>query len=157
MYRVFKFLSAVFLIGAFLLTCVSCNTATAPKKETEGTSQTSTVAETEAETKEPNPLEKIISIGLSKSGTCSIMWGDRHGTRTGKSVGETTRFLYKTKKNGVYRELTVASITSHGTSADINEGDELTHLIVVFRKGHKLTDDEKSIIEKFGIDYMFEK
>ena len=110
-----------------MLVCVSCDTSTTPQKETENPLSTS-VAETEADTEKPNPLAKIIRIDLSKSGECSIMWGDRHGTRTGKSVGETTRFLYKTKKNGVYRELTVASITSHGTSADINEGDELTHL-----------------------------
>ena len=125
--RFFKSVSAILLIGAFLLVCVSCDTSTTPQKETENPLSTS-VAETEADTEKPNPLAKIIRIDLSKSGECSIMWGDRHGTRTGKSVGETTRFLYKTKKNGVYRELTVASITSHGTSADINEGDELTHL-----------------------------
>ena len=42
-------------------------------------------------------------------------------------------------------------------TAKFSEEDELTHLIVVFQKGHKLTLDEKSIIEKFGINYMFEK
>lgn len=155
--RFFRFVFSVLLTCVVATAFAACNTSAPPKKETDVPLSTSTAAETEAETEEPNPLAKIIRIDLSKSGTCSIMWGDRHGTKSGKSVSGATRFLYNTKKNTVYREITVASITSHGTSANINEGDELTHLIVVFRKGHKLTDDERNLIEEYGIDYMFEK
>ena len=69
-----------------------------------------------------------------------------------------TRFLYNTKKNPVYQEVKISSIGSaDGTGVEIKEGNELKHLIIVFEKGYKLTENDKSVLAELGIDYMFEK
>lgn len=155
----FRSVSAVLLIGAFLLACISCNASTTLQKDAEGMSQPSTVAEAEAETEKPNPLAKIIYIGLDRhKGQCSLYWGERQGLRTGRSVTGATRFLYNTKKNSVYQEVKISSIGSaDGTGVEIKEGNELKHLIIVFGKGYKLTENDKSVLAELGIDYMFEK
>lgn len=135
MYRVFKLVSSILLIGIVATLLTACNTLASSKKENENS----------------NSLAKIVEIELGDKGNCSIHWNDQNGSETVETLPETTRFLFKTKKNEIYREVTFSM------TAKFSEEDELTHLIVVFQKGHKLTLDEKSIIEKFGINYMFEK
>ncbi len=149
-----KKLIALFLAAIMAFSIISC-----AKSETDNAiddEEKESVTKEEAE--EPNPLAKVISLSLRRyKGTFSFYWGDRNGTRTGKQLTGVSRFLYRTKKATVYQEITVAMILADGTGADIDEGNELTHLIVVFEKGHKLTDNEKSILKEFGIDYMFER
>jgi hypothetical protein len=57
----------------------------------------------------------------------------------------------------VYSEITVSSITSDGTHISIKEGDELLHAIVVFKKGYKLTQEDKDLLQELELDYMFER
>ena len=161
LYRlVFLMLLTCMVVGAF----VSCDGfVDSSPKESEQIQATSTADEkesvTETKTEEPNPLAKIISISLDRyKGKCSFYWGDRKGQRSGRNLTGVTRFLYKSKNGKVYSEVSVASIGSaDGTSVSIEEGNELTHVIVVFQKGYKLTENDKNILKEFDIDYMFEK
>ena len=119
--------------------------------------------ELEEELKSPSrliaPLAKVIRLSLNRyKGTFSFYWkGDHKGQMTGQQLTGVSRFLYRTKKATVYQEISVAMILADGTGADIDEGNELTHLIVVFEKEHKLTDNEKKILKEYDIDYMFER
>ena len=59
---------------------------------------------------------------------------------------------------GVYNEISLSDIGSaDGKGLSIEEDNELMHLIVVFKKGYKLTDNDKNVIKKLGLDYMFER
>ena len=165
MNRLYRLVSIMILMCVVVGSFFSCDgfDSSSPK-ESEQMQATSTAhekgSETEEETEEPNRLAKIIRISLDRyKGKCTFYWGDRNGQQSGKSVTGVTRFLYHTKKSNVYSEVTIASIGSSadGTGIAIEEGNELLYLIVVFQKGHKITDNEKNVLKELGIDYMFEK
>lgn len=163
MSRLYRFVSLMLLTCMVMGAFVSCDTFDS-SKESEQTQASSTSDEqgsvTEADTEEPNPLAKIIRISLDRyKGTCRFYWGDRNGLQTGKDLTGVTRFLYKSKKGKVYSEVSVSSIGSSadGTGVSIEEGNELTHVIVVFQKGYKLTENDKNVLKELNMDYMFEK
>ena len=162
MNRLFRLISIILLTCVVAGTFASCDAFDLSSKETEQTQATSPADEkgsdTTTETEEPNPLAKVIVLELNRyKKTFSFYWGDREGARTGERLTGVTRFLYRTKKATMYQEISLDMILADGTGANIREGDELTHLIVVFEKGHNLTDNEKSILKEYGIDYMFER
>ena len=153
-------LIALFLVVIMVLSIVSCakieNDIDTDNDEKESVTET----EKETETEEPNPLAKVVRISLdnySGKGNCSIYWGDRKGMQTGKGLMGVTRFLYRTQKSKVYKEISLSDIGSaDGTGISIGEDNELMHLIVVFKKDYKLTDNDKNSIKELGLDYMFE-
>ena len=163
MNRMLRLVLIILLLCVVAAAFVSCDGFDAFFNESEGTEATSDADEkesaTEAETEKPNPLAKIIYISLDRhKGQCTVYWGERQGSRTGRGVTGATRFLYNTKKNSVYQEVKISSIGSaDGTGVEIKEGNELKHLIIVFEKGYKLTENDKSVLAELGIDYMFEK
>ena len=182
MNQLFRLISIMLLMCMIVGVFVSCDdfdsspnepeqtqeTTTANEKESEmekdpeQTQETSTTdekeSETEAEAEKKVLLAEINEIWLDRSrGMCRFCRRDHDGGLTGKAVFGVSRFLYSTKNIAVYREIKRPSSPSDGTSVEIREGDELTNLIVVFQKDHKLTDEEKDILEEFGIGYMFEK
>ena len=152
-----KKLIALFLVAIMVFSIVSCVKSEADKVTEDDEKESMT----EAETKESNPLEKIIRISLDRyngKGMFQIYFGDRNGLQNGASMMGVTRFLYRTKKSTEYGEITVSSIgAADGTGIAISEGNELLHIIVVFKKDYKLTENDKNVLKEFGIDYMFEK
>ena len=163
MNRLFRLISIILLTCVVAGTFASCDAFDLSSKEPEQTQGTSPADEkgsdTTTETEEPNPLAKVVDLGLNRyKKTFSFYWeDDREGHKTGKQLTGVTRFLYRTQKATVYQEISLAMILADGTGVRIDEGNELTHLIVVFEKGHNLTDNEKSILKEYGIDYMFER
>ena len=173
MSRFYRFISLMLLTCVVMGAFISCDEFDLLPKESEQPRESSSVAdkqesvteekteeETEEEKEEPDPLAKIISISLSRyKGTCTFYWGDRNGSQFGKTLTGVTRFLYKSKKAKIYAEISVASISSSsdGTGVSIKEGDELTHVIVVFQKGYTLTEHDKNVLKELNIGYMFEK
>ncbi len=169
MSRFYRFISLMLLTCVVMGAFISCDEFDLLPKESEQPRESSSVAdkqesvteeETEEEKEEPDPLAKIIRISLSRyKGTCTFYWGDRNGSQLGKTLTGVTRFLYKSKKAKVYAEISVASIgsSSDGTGVSIKEGDELTHVIVVFQKGYTLTENDKNVLKELNIGYMFEK
>ena len=179
MNQLFRLISIMLLMCMIVGVFVSCDdfdsslkepeqtqeTTTTHKKESETekdpeqTQETSTTdekeSETEAETEKKVLLAEIDEISLDRSKGRCIFRRDYDGGLTGEAVFGVSRFLYSTKNIAVYKEIKRPS--SGGTCVEIREGDELTNLIVVFQKDHKLTDKEKDILEEFGIGYMFEK
>ena len=151
-------LIALFLVVIIVLSIVSCAKIEDDIDTDNDEKESVTETEKETETEEPNPLAKIIRIDLYRlNGRCSFMWGDRNGPQTGKGFLNVTRVLCRTQKSKVYSEITVSSITSDGTNISIKEGDELLHAIVVFKKGYKLTQEDKDLLQELELDYMFEK
>ena len=149
-----KKLIALFLAAIMFFSIVSCAESETDKVTDDDEKETVTKEETE----EPNPLAKVIRISLDRYNECTIYWGDRKGKQSGNSLIGVTRVLYRTKNAKVYSEITIDSIGSaDGTAISIGEDDELIHLIVVFKKGYKLTDNDKNVIKKLGLDYMFER
>ena len=154
-------LIALFLVVIMVLSIVSCakikNDIDTDNDEKESVTET----EKETETEEPNSLAKVVSISLERysgKGKCSIYWGDPHGKQIGKSLMGVTRVLYRTQKSKVYNEISLSKIGSaDGTGISIEEDNELMHLIVVFKKDYKLTDNNKNFIKELGLDYMFER
>ena len=148
-----KKLIALFLVAIMFFSIVSCAKNETDKVTDDDEKETVTKEETE----EPNPLAKVIRISLDRyngKGEFSIYWSDRNGTH----LMGVTRVLYRTQKAKVYSEISISSIGSAdaiGTS--FGEDDELMHLIVVFKKDYKLTDNDKSVIKELGLGYMFEK
>ena len=151
-----KKLIALFLVAIMFFSIVSC-----AKNETDKvTDDDEKESVTEEETENPYSISKVVRISLDRysgKGECSIYWGDRNGTQFGKSLMGVTRVLYRTQKAKVYSEITISSIGSaDGTGISIGDDNELLHLIVVFKKGYKLTENDKTVLKETGIDYMFE-
>lgn len=151
-----KKLIVLFLVAIMAFSIVSCGKSEADNTADDNEKESVT---TKGEAENPNPLAKVIRLSLNRyKGTFSFYWkGDHKGQMTGQQLTGVSRFLYRTKKATVYQEISVAMILADGTGADIDEGNELTHLIVVFEKEHKLTDNEKKILKEYDIDYMFER
>lgn len=162
MRRLFKFVSVIILTCMIACVFVSCDSVDSMPEESKQASATSTADETESateeETENPYSISKAISIQLDRyggKGKCSIYWGERKGAQTGRSLLGATRFLYRTQKSKVYHEVSL-SASGGGAGIAIGENNELLHLIVVFKKGYKLTENDKNVINETGIDYMFE-
>ena len=156
MNRLYKLVSIMILMSVLVGAFVSCDAFDSSPKESEQVQETSTanetesVTETETETENPYSMSKVVSISLDRysgTGECSIRWDDQ----TSRSLMGVTRFLYRTQMGKVYKEITVPS------GVRIAEGNELLHLIVVFKKDYKLTEYDKTVLKETGIDYMFEK
>ena len=162
MKRLFKFVSVIILTCMIACVFVSCDSVDSMPEESKQASTTSTADETESvteeETENPYSISKAIGISLdyySGKGKCTIYWGERKGARTGRSLLGATRFLYRTRKSKAYHEISLSG-SGGGAGIEIGENNELLHLIVVFKKGYKLTENDKNVINETGIDYMFE-
>ena len=142
------------LMGVF----ASCDSSdSSSPKESEQVQETSTANETESvtetETENPYSLSKVVSISLDHyggKGECLICWGEHNELQFVKSLLGVQRFLYRTQKGTGYREITASM------GVRISEGNELLHLIVVFKKGYELTENDKAVLKETGIDYMLE-
>ena len=182
MTRLFKLILIVLLTCVIMGAFVSCNgldplpegadqtptTSTDDEIEPTQTQEVATDDEkesvteekTEEKTEEPTQVLRIVQVDLMRyKKTCTIYWEKSEGGLTGRSLSGVTRFLYRTEKRTLYSEISLSSLISgDGTGTPtFQEGDAVAHLIIVFEKGHKLTDGEKNLIKEFGIDYMFER
>ena len=178
MTRLFKLILIVLLTCVIMGAFVSCNgldplpegadqtptTSTDDEIEPTQTQEVATDDEkesvTEEKTEEPTQVLRIVQVSLARyQKTCTIYWEKSEGGITGRSLSGVTRFLYRTEKGTLYSEISLSLLISgDGTrTPTFQEGDAVAHLIIVFEKGHKLTDGEKNLIKEFGIDYMFER
>ena len=147
-------LIALFLVVIMVLSIVSCakieNDIDTDNDEKE--SVTETEKETETETEEPNPLAKIVKISLeSDTRRCLFYLGDHNGSQTVGLTG-VKKVLFNINNRNEYSEVN----DKYAMRID-DEENVLTHVIVVFQKGHKLTENDKNVLKKFDMDYMFEK
>ncbi len=147
-----KKLIALLLVAVMAFSIISCDQNEA-EQATDNVKQ-ETVTKEKEEAEKPNPLAKVVSISLDSyggKGKCTIYLGDQTGVQDSKSLIGATRALYRTKKSKTYSEITNSS------GVAIADDNELLHLIVVFKKGYKLTENDQLIIKDLGLDYMFEK
>ena len=147
-----KKLIALFLAAIMFFSIVSCakieNDIDTDNDEKESVTET----EKETETEEPNPLAKIVRISLgSDTRTCLFYLGDHNGSQTVSLTG-VKKVLFNINNRNEYAEV-------NDRTAMMIDGDKkkLTHVIVVFQKGHKLTENDKNVLKKFDMDYMFER
>lgn len=179
--RALKMVSIALLICVILGALASCGNLDSLRRGSEGSQalsdadetesgkmqDSSAAGETESEEKqttaagewgsgtkmEPEEQNRLAgtSISLEYNGDCRISpKGPGGGTLKG-----VTRILYRHEKARAYVEVTRPS--SYGVAIDGADGNELTHVIIVFEKGHKIADYEKNILQECGIDYVFVK
>ena len=149
-------LIALFLVVIMVLSIVSCakieNDIDTDNDEKESVTETEKETETETETEEPNPLAKIVKISLeSDTRRCLFYLGDHNGSQTVGLTG-VKKVLFNINNRNEYSEVN----DKYAMRID-DEEKVLTHVIVVFQKGHKLTENDKNVLKKFDMDYMFEK
>ena len=156
MNRLYRLFSVVILMCILVGTFASCNSFDfSSLKESEQAPLTSADDEQEsvkeADSEEPNPLSKI--VGISLDGNRKYCWfdlGDQNGSKT--CLTGVKKVLFNINNRNEYAEV-------NDRTAMMIDGDKkkLTHVIVVFQKGHKLTENDKNVLKKFDMDYMFEK
>ncbi len=153
MKRLLRLVAIMILMCVVVGNCASCVVFDSLFKEPEQTQAPSTTDEkesiTEAETENPNSLEQIVGVRLERdTKRCHFYFSGRPGfTLTGvKKV--------------------LVNIDNQNTYLEVNANYEmildekkhvLTHMIVVFEKNHNIPDREYSIIQKFDINFMFER
>ena len=149
-----KKLIALFLAAIMFFSIVSCAESETDKVTDDDEKETVTKEETatKEEIEEPNPLAKIVRISLgSDTRTCLFYLGDHNGSQTVSLTG-VKKVLFNINNRNEYSEV-------NDRTAMMIDGDKkkLTHVIVVFQKGHKLTENDKNVLKKFDMDYMFEQ
>ena len=114
----------------------------------------STAVEARANRKAFRELKiKIKEVRLAKGGNMTIWYDSNHyfGEFT-----EVTRLIYK--KNDYVQFLELKTPTAwDGTGIPTESGYKVEVLIVVFKKGHRLSDNELDFLSDAGINYMYEE
>ena len=158
MNRRYSLFSVVILMCILVGTFASCNSFDfSSLKESEQAPLTSADDEQEsvkkADSEEPNPLSKIVGISLDGNRkSCRFDLGDQNGSQTCLSLTGVKKVLFNINNRNEYSEVN----NNYAMKID-GEEKVLTHVIVVFQKGHKLTENDKNVLKKFDMDYMFEK
>ena len=156
MNRLYRLFSVVILMCILVGTFASCNSFDfSSLKESEQPPLTSADDEQEsvkeADSEEPNPLSKI--VGISLDGDRKYCWFDLGDQNLSKPcLTGVKKVLFNINNRNEYSEVN----NNYAMKID-GEEKVLTHVIVVFEKEHKLTKNDQSILQKFDMDYMFEK